>query len=205
MRGRTQELHVAAERSGVVAALFRGQVSRSGYALYLRNLLPAYQAMEQALQQFGNHTEFEELAQPSIYRAAAIVSDLEALSGSDWTTSVPLLTSGQRYAARVEWAGTGALLIAHCYTRYLGDLNGGQLLRQHLVRRFGANFQALAFSRFPEIPDLTVFGAAYRQSLNRAGSRLSDVEGVIAEAVVAFDLNIAVSLEVDAFLRRSPA
>jgi heme oxygenase len=199
MRGRTRELHVLAERSGIVAALLRGQVSRSCYALYLRNLLPAYQAMEQALRQNHDRPEFAGLAQPSLYRAESIVADLEDLAGSEWATCLPLLPSGDRYAARVGSAGRGATLIAHCYTRYLGDLYGGQVLGQRLAKRFGPTFRALAFNRFPGIPDLDGFRAAYHANLNRAGDHLADIEAVVEEAAVAFDLNIQLSLEVDAF------
>lgn len=199
MRGRTRELHILAERSGIVAALLTGQVSRSCYALYLRNLLPAYQAMEQALRQHHDRPEFAELAQPSLYRAESIVADLEDLAGSGWATHLPLLPSGDRYAVRVGSAGRGATLIGHCYTRYLGDLYGGQVLGQRLVKRFGPTFRALAFNRFPGIPDLNGFRAAYHGSLDRAGDHLADIEAVVEEAAVAFELNIQLSVDVDAF------
>jgi heme oxygenase len=133
------------------------------------------------------------------------VSDLNTLNGPDWAESIPLLLSGRSYAERVEWAGTGALLLAHCYTRYLGDLNGGQLLQRCLVQSFGPDFKAVAFSRFPEIEDLETFRTTYRRSLDRAGSRLADVEDVVAEAAVAFRLNIQLSIEVGSVCLGSPA
>lgn len=46
---RTKTLHVEAERTGIIRDLLRGEASREGYVLLLRNLLPAYQAMEQGL------------------------------------------------------------------------------------------------------------------------------------------------------------
>ena len=46
---RTRNLHLEAERSGIIRELLRGNASRNGYILLLRNLLPAYQAMEQGL------------------------------------------------------------------------------------------------------------------------------------------------------------
>ena len=199
MRRRTSELHIAAERSGIVAALIKGQVSRSRYALFLRNLLPAYQAMELALLHHRGRLNFHGLAQPSLYRAERIVADLIDLEGSGWAASLPLLASGERYAARVEWAGRSDMLIAHCYTRYLGDLYGGRMLAQRIMTRFGPNFQAVAFVTFPEIHDLDVFREAYRRDLDRAGGHLSDVEGVVEEAAVAFELNIQLSLEVGAW------
>ena len=47
---RTKTLHVEAERTGIIRDLLRGEASREGYVLLLRNLLPAYQAMERGLE-----------------------------------------------------------------------------------------------------------------------------------------------------------
>jgi heme oxygenase len=199
MRRRTSELHIAAERSGIVAALIKGQVSRSRYALFLRNLLPAYQAMELALLHHRSRPNFDRLAQPSLYRAERIVADLVDLEGSDWAAVLPLLASGERYAARVEWAGHSEMLLAHCYTRYLGDLYGGQVLARRIVTRFGPDFRAVTFLTFPEIQDVNAFCESYRWNLDRAGSSLPDVDGVVEEAAVAFQLNIQLSLEVGAW------
>lgn len=191
MRRRTSELHIAAEQSGIVAAIIRGQVSRFRYALFLRNLLPAYRAMELAL------PNFDGLAQPSLYRTERIIADLINLNGSDWAASLPLLPSGERYAARVEWAGHSEMLLAHCYTRYLGDLYGGRVLARRIMTRFGPDFRAVAFLTFPDIQDVDAFCESYRRNLDRAVSSLPDVEGVVEEAAVAFTLNIRLSLEVD--------
>jgi heme oxygenase (biliverdin-producing, ferredoxin) len=199
MRRRTTHLHAQAERSGVVAALLQGRVSQPRYALYLRNLLPAYQAMEQALQQNCDRPGYQELAQPALRRSASIVSDLGALAGPDWATALPLLSSGEEYAARVEFAANDGLLIAHCYTRSLGDLNGGQILRRRLTQTFGPTFQAHAFTTFPGIPDPRGFSQAYRVSLDRAGADLPDWEPIIDEAAIAFTMNIHLSVEVEAF------
>jgi heme oxygenase len=152
MRARTAELHARAEQSGIVAAILAGQVSQSGYALYHRNLLPAYQAMERALLRSRGQPGIGEIAQPLLYRvlyrACSIAGDLASLAGPGWAARLPLLPSGERYATRVAWAGRGhsALLIAHAYTRYLGDLNGGRILRRRLVRLFGPDFRAVAFT-----------------------------------------------------------
>jgi heme oxygenase len=196
------ELHAAAEASGIVAELIQGQITRSHYALYLRNLLPAYQAMEASLQRNRGRSIFDGLAHPSLYRADRIVADLRDLSGSDWAESLPLLASGKQYADRVAWVGQSELLIAHCYTRYLGDLNGGRILLQRVLRRFGQNFAAVAFVTFPDIEDMDGFRAAYRRNLDNTGRHLSNPIGVIEEAAIAFQLNIELSYAVSDWCRR---
>lgn len=185
MRERTTALHAAAERSGIVAALFGGHASQPAYALYLRNLLPAYQAMELTNPAF---------AQPCLYRAKSIIADLDELIGADWPAILPLLPSAETYAARVMLARGGPLLIAHCYTRYLGDLNGGQLLARRLQLLFGRSFSAL---RFTDFPDADTLRRTYRDRLDDAGRLLADPASVVEEAAVAFQLNIDLSLDLE--------
>ena len=73
------------------------------------------------------------------------------------------------------------------------------MLAQRIMTRFGPDFRALAFVTFPDIQDLDVFREAYRRDLDQVGGHLSDIEGVVEEAAVAFELNIKLSLEVGAW------
>jgi heme oxygenase len=87
--------------------------------------------------------------------------------------------------------GTG--LIAHAYTRYFGDLSGGQILKRLLGRTLGLRPQELSFFEFPEIDDAEEFKQRYRRAIDDSGALINDVGAVAAEAVAAFELNIAVS------------
>ena len=200
LRERTRSLHVQAERSGIVHEILQGRVSRNGYALFLRNLLPAYEELERGLERHSEAPAVRALARPAVYRAPALRSDLAALCGLQWTASLPLLPAGARYARRVAdaAAGDGARLIAHAYVRYLGDLNGGRALSRLLARFPGLEPAVLSFYRFPDIADLEGFKAAYRGDLDRAALEIADLAAVIEEAAVAFGLNIEVSEAVQA-------
>ena len=198
MRDRTAELHISAERSGVVAALLQGQVTQVDYALYLRNLLPVYQALEHALERRVDRPAFAALAQRSLYRSDCLLADLGDLVGPAWASNLALLPSAERYAARITLTAGDERLAAHCYTRYLGDLNGGKLVARCLVKHFGSDFRAIAFSQFPGIANLPAFRTAYRASLDRVSDMLGDVGAVVEEAAIAFELSIALSTEVAA-------
>ena len=182
MRARTAALHVQAERSGVVAAILRGQATPEAYALYLRNLLPAYQAMEQALRPLR-------LVPEAVYRADSIAADLRSLAGPGWHEALALLPAGQDYAARIAAIGDGPLLAAHVYTRYLGDLNGGRILRPLLIRLCGSDFPN-AFTAFDGIADVAACARDLLAALNTIGG---DADGIIEEAAHAFELNIRLS------------
>ena len=200
LRDHTHGWHRSAERSGIVRMLLRGLVSRHGYALYLRSLLPAYQQMEAALQRHRQAPGIRWIARSETYRAAAIESSLEALCGPQWSDALPLLSAATDYAERIADAahGDGLRLIGHAYVRYLGDLNGGQILRGCLIRSPGLEPEALTFYDFPDIHDLQRFKDEYRAGFDKAAAELVDADEVIAEAIIAFQLNIAVSESVAA-------
>jgi heme oxygenase len=201
---RTKTLHLEAERSGIIRDLLRGSASRDGYILLLRNLLPAYQAMEKGLASHHDSPGLAALANYRLDRAAAIESDLVALCGKAWIHDIPLLPAGEIYARRITKAGQrdgGARLIAHAYTRYLGDLSGGLILERLLARSLGLQPAELSFYQFPGHPDLAALKAAYREALDQAGARAPCPQDVIEEGAIAFSLNIDLSCAVQAALR----
>jgi len=195
LREHTRDLHTEAECSGIVQAILEGSVGRADYALFLRNLLPAYETMERELCRHYAAPALCALTRAEIFRAPALITDLETLAGAAWWRDLPLLPAGREYAARIAHAAADdpALLIAHAYVRYLGDLNGGRLLKKRLARYEWLPAGAVAFYEFPEISDISGFIAAYRAAIDRAAALLPSCAGVIAEAAIAFRLNIAVS------------
>lgn len=196
----TKALHVQAERSGMMATILRGRGSRRGHALMLRNLLPAYVALEEGLQRHRASPVVGVFARPETYRVPALMSDLEALEGASWQDRLALLPEAEAYAAAVTRAaeGDGAALIAHAYTRTLGDLSGGQIMQSVLARTLGLGPEALAFYRFDGIADIASYKKRYHRDLDLAGERIGNPARVLAEAMEAFVHNIAVSDAVEA-------
>ena len=189
---RTEPLHRQAERSGIVRDLLRGQASPRAYALLLRNLLPIYAALERGLERLAGSPIVGPLAQPEVFRASALRADLAQLDGA----GLPLLGSGCRYADRIDEAARngGALLVAHAYVRYLGDLNGGQILKRLLGQRLDLGPECLTYYDFPD--DAAILAEEYRASIDAAGAAIDAAEPVIEEACAAFRLTIALSEEV---------
>jgi heme oxygenase len=205
LRKRTWPLHRQAEGGGIIFDILHGKASRLGYAMFLRNLLPAYLEMERGLERLQHAPGLGVLAQPVLYRSRALESDLAELCGSGWRRSVPLLHAGERYGRLVAIAaeGNGARLIAHAYVRYLGDLNGGQVLKNLLGRSLDLEPQQLSFYEFSAIPDMNGFKAQYRNALEDAAAELPEIESILNEAVAAFRLNMEVSEAVQAAALRA--
>jgi heme oxygenase len=204
---RTKTLHVEAERTGIIRDLLRGEASREGYVLFLRNLLPAYQAMEHGFERHRGSPALGALARYRLDRATAIQSDLIALCGKRRNRDIPLLAAGEVYAERIAEAaeGDGARLIAHAYTRYLGDLSGGLILQRLLARSLELRPSELSFYDFPRFTDLDGLKAGYRKALDRAGAMVRDGDAVVEEGAVAFTLNINLSCAVQSAVLKGSA
>lgn len=197
---RTKALHAEAERTGIIRNLLRGEASRAGYILLLRNLLPAYRAMEHGLERHRGSPGIALLSCYKLERALAIESDLAALCGDEWIEDIPLLAAGETYAKRIAHVaeGDGMRLIAHAYTRYLGDLSGGRILQRLLARSLQLRPSELSFYDFQHFSDLDVLKADYRNALDEAGALAPDPQSVVEEGAIAFSMNIDLSCAVEA-------
>lgn len=196
LRHGTRPLHRLAERSGVVGALLRGEATRTEYVHLMRNLLPAYRALESALVASSREVpDLRALAPRQVFRVEALEADLEVLAGPGFERALPLRPAGARYARRIAAAARAdpRLLAAHAYVRYLGDVSGGQILSRLLQRSIVPEAGALGFYRFPAIPSLGEFSSRYRRSLDELGAVSGASAAIVEEARVAFRHNIAVS------------
>jgi heme oxygenase len=192
MRSASHALHATAERTGVVAALIRGRGDRPAYLRYLASLRAVYRALEAALERHRDDRILQGLARPEVYRATALDADLAALGGS----ATPVPEAALRYARHLDALSDTrpALLVAHAYTRYLGDLNGGRLLADRVRNALALPDDALAFHAFPRIDDLPAFAREYRAAIDAVPLDVATAEAVVAEARVAFEHNIALSI-----------
>lgn len=199
LREGTRDLHDRAERTGVIRALLRGATTRHAYALYLRNLEPAYRALERGLERHQERPLVGVVARPALYRANALAADLERLAGPGWRDDLLLLPAGNRYRERIEAIADTAdeLLVAHAYVRYFGDLSGGQILKRLLGRTLGLGPAELQVYAFPGIDDPAGFKDGLRLALDGAAHQVADIGPLLEEASRAFALTIAVSEAVE--------
>jgi heme oxygenase len=197
LRERTRRLHAIAERSGVIADILQRKADRRGYALLLRNLLPAYERLEAELSARAGHTVLGVFAHRSLCRSDRLRNDLRNIHGADWERCVPLLDSGVAYAAGITQAavGDGLRLVSHAYVRYLGDLSGGQVLKKLLGKSLSLPADSLTVYDFPDT-DTKMLKDDLRDALDRAGRVTDDPHMLVVEAMTAFEHNIGVSQEV---------
>ncbi|MCX2864576.1 biliverdin-producing heme oxygenase [Paucibacter sp. PLA-PC-4] len=196
LKDATRDLHRQAERSGVMAELMQGRISRDVYCLMLRNLQPIYAALEVGLDAH-NHADpsVQRLWRPELRRLPALEQDLDYLhAGADWRRDLPMLRAAAEYAERLErLARTDAvLLIAHAYLRYLGDLHGGQMLARIVRQGLGLKGElGTAFYAFGggDAQKLEQLKLGFRVGLDALTLTPEQADAIVDEACEGFRLH----------------
>lgn len=190
LRTATAAQHERAETRSFIARLLEGDLTLGDYVRYLAQYAYVYEALESR----SAPDDPEILRDERLHRLAAIESDLQALGAGDWRTTHPALPATAAYAARLREvaAGRPAEYLAHHYTRYLGDLSGGQVIGTMMARHYGASPDQLSFYEFEGIEKPVVYKRAYRAALDALPLSEEERGAAAAEAQRAFDYNAAI-------------
>jgi heme oxygenase len=196
LRQASHDLHGVAEKSGLMADLLRGKLSRRDYTQWLLNLQAIYTALEDGV---GRAPLLADMDCTPLFRSNAIAQDLVFLQP---TADMALCEATLRYVARLqELSASGSrLLLAHAYVRYLGDLHGGQLLRRTVARLLPSDgVHGLAFYDFGTPERVAELIQVFRAGLNNL-----DLDGALA-AAMAQEARQGFTLHIDMFRQLSAA
>jgi heme oxygenase len=195
IRQATWDAHGDAEQAPWLSALVAGEVSREGYADLVAQHHFAYEALEAAAEAMAGDPVAGPFVDPALTRGPALVADLEALLGPAWREEVAPSAATLEYVARIDevcrtWPGG---FVAHHYTRYLGDLSGGQMLRGTIESVYGIDATSgTAFYDFAQLGDLGEYKAAYRARLDSAPWDDRERARIIDEILLGYRHNTAV-------------
>src|SRR5262249_13547894 len=160
--------HRSAETRPFIEALLDTRINALGYCEYLRRFVTVYTALEEVSGALGSHPLVGRIVSERLDRLPAIEADLAFWSRRESGVSVSTEPSpaAEAYAARIRATlKTPELYIAHHYTRYMGDLSGGQAIGSKLAREFGlSDNQGVAFYEFAEIAKPKLFKDDYRST-----------------------------------------
>nr|BFE77760.1 hypothetical protein GCM10020093_003610 [Planobispora longispora] len=138
LKNSTWSDHESAEGDGYLKALMAGRLSREAYGEMVAQHYFAYVALDAASRALADDPVAAPFVFPELYREEALARDLETIYGADWADriepSLPTRTLVARINQVASWPGG---YVAHHYTRYLGDLSGGQFIRMALEKIYG--------------------------------------------------------------------
>ena len=188
MRTGSAAEHRAAEGTSFVTELLAGRLPAAAYADYLLRLREVYAALERAVRSRRADPLVAAVHDPALERSAALEADLDhwAPHRPAAVTTPAVAAYRERLQAATSWGG---LLVAHHYTRYLGDLSGGQAIGRALDRTYDLGGAGTAFYAFAAVPKPKPYKDAYRARLDALALSAGEKLRVVEEVQVAFRLN----------------
>ena len=193
LKTETKKSHSAAENTKFVGAFLRGVVSKESYKQLVANFYFIYSAMEEEMERLKDHPVVGKMYFEVLNRTNALERDLRYYYGPMWRSLIKPTEQCQRYVNRISEVAEDdpELLVGHLYTRYIGVLSGGQILKgiaeKAMVLREG---EGLHFYDFKDISDKKGFKTRYRSSLDSLPINQSEANAIINEANYAFRLNM---------------
>ena len=194
LRAETKEAHTTAERSGIMRDLLRGTISVPKYVLLLQNLAALYEAMELELDRNINDVALRGVDWNAVRRLPALQHDIAELTRSNASddSANTLAPATIDYVKRVHELGSSApaLLFAHAYLRYLGDMYGGQIIKRIALEKIiPGNESAVTFYDFEHIANLHEFMVPFRESLDAISLTPAEADTMVAEAQLGYELH----------------
>lgn len=164
----------------------------------MASLYHIYVALEEEIERNKQNPVYAPLYFPEeLHRRTALEQDMAFWYGPHWQKTIPYTPATQHYVKHLHEVGRThpELLVAHTYTRYLGDLSGGQVLKKIAQKALDlpSSGEGLAFFTFPNIDSPTKFKQLYRARMNTLEMTPEVKHRVTEEAKTAFLLNIEVS------------
>jgi heme oxygenase len=189
----TKKSHSAAENTKFIKCFLKGVVNKSAYRQLVANLYFVYSTLEQELTRHKNHQVVGKLYFPQLWRKQSLEQDLAYYFGKDWSKAIAPTPACENYLHRIRQVSDQKpeLLVAHAYTRYMGDLSGGQILKK--IAKQAMNLPdglGTAFYEFEHIPNHTAFKKDYRCALDTLPVDQQTAEAIVAEANHAFQINM---------------
>ncbi|WP_405799790.1 heme oxygenase (biliverdin-producing) [Streptomyces sp. NBC_01506] len=199
IRVATLEKHTEVNTSTFMSDLLGKRYGVEAYARYTEQLWFVYRALESAAGILERDPVAGPFIRPELMRTDALERDLTHLRGAKWHEGLEPLPATAAYAARITecartWPGG---YVAHHYTRYLGDLSGGQVVRDIAEKTWGfaRKGDGVRFYVFEEIANPAAFKRAYRELLDALPVDDLEKQRIADECKRAFDLNGAVFSE----------
>ncbi|XP_068192923.1 heme oxygenase 1a [Antennarius striatus] len=196
IKAATKDIHVRAENTQLMLSYQKGQITLPQYKVLLCSLYKIYKVLEEELDRNYSHPAVAPIYFPQeLGRLESLQRDMEHFFGSNWHERMIVPAATYRYEDRLRKIGkeTPELLVSHAYTRYLGDLSGGQVLGKITQKSLGlSSKEGLLFFTFPGVTSPNRFKQLYRSRMDAIELTEEQRAAVLEEAIRAFEFNIQV-------------
>ena len=191
-----------AENTGFIACFLKGVVEKTSYRKLISDLYFVYQAMEDEIDRLvkEDHPIIKHIGFKELCRKETLENDLKFYYGKNWINEIKISDSAQLYVNRIRSIAIESpeLLVGHHYTRYIGDLSGGQILKK--IAKKALNLEGengLNFYEFELIDDEKEFKKSYSETLNKLPIDQQVADKIVEEANEAFQYNMKMFNELE--------
>ena len=202
LREGTKKSHTMAENTGFIACFLKGVVEKTSYRKLISDLYFVYKAMEEEIERLvkEDHPVIKHIGFHELFRRKTLEKDLLFYYGKNWINEITISDSAQSYVNRIKDVANQSpeLLVGHHYTRYIGDLSGGQILKKIAKKALNLNGdEGLNFYEFQLIKDEKLFKKSYSETLNQLPIDQNIADKIIDEANQAFTYNMNMFKELE--------
>jgi heme oxygenase len=207
LREGTQTSHTLSENTAFMKCFLKGVVELEPFRKLTADLYFLYSSLETEMARHADHPVVGPMLFTELLRTPKLEDDLAYYYGDNWRDEIAATPAGEHYVSRIQDVSRSnpALLVAHAYVRYMGDLSGGQGLR-HIVRSAldlppdrGTGLHE--FDQLPTVEAKRDFKVNYRDTLNALPVDAALIQQLVDEANLAFALNRDVFHELEPDVR----
>lgn len=194
----TRKSHSIAQNSAFVTGFFKGLSTKESFRALVTSLYFVYDAMETVFDEADSEA-VKSLDDMELRRTESLQRDLRYFYGDDWESLIRPSPATVQYVKRVQEIAQESpkLLVAHQYTRYLGDLFGGQMMGGMATKSLKLEDGGVDFYTFEDIPQVTEYITDWYTRLNQLQLTEQEKMDIVDEANLVFDLNIGLLSELE--------
>lgn len=203
MKKETFDEHELSKDSGFATSLMSGEWDALAFIEWQNALYPVYVALEKNLVANRKDPSLHIFDHRKLDRAGRIKHDLGTY-GVDPIETPSTLASVAPYVAAVEAASASPQrLMAYHYTRYMGDMIGGQVIARCMMKEYGMTPDSLTCYDFSECGDIHQYRKTYKTLLELVPWTEEERREFIEEVKVAYKVNAAMFEELYLVISKS--
>jgi heme oxygenase len=203
MKKETFDEHELSKDSGFATSLMSGEWDALAFIEWQNALYPVYVALEKNLVANRKDPSLHIFDHRKLDRADRIKHDLGTY-GIDPIETPSTLASVAPYVAAVEAASASPQrLMAYHYTRYMGDMIGGQVIARCMMKEYGMTPDSLTCYDFSECGDIHQYRKTYKTLLELVPWTEEERREFIEEVKVAYRVNAAMFEELYLVISKS--
>lgn len=189
MKEETLEAHDESKDSGFAVTIMSGEWSPLAFVEWQRALFPVYNTLETILKKNRKDPILSIFDHRKLDRSDRILHDL-ATYDVDPILDPSLLPCVQDYVACVAATdGNTPRILAYHYTRYMGDMIGGQVIARSMKEKYGMSEDSLTCYDFSEIGDLHHYRKNYKILIELLPWSDQEREDFVDEIKTAYQIN----------------